>query len=131
MATVKQKRLAELIVRNAKSKNPLNKKQMLVSVGYKKSVAETKPNEIMEQAGVTDALDDLGFNLNNAKRVVAEILLKSDNDPGVRLKASDQVFKVHGAYTDNDKPNNNVLIINVSETILKKNNLNDPNTSAE
>jgi hypothetical protein len=51
----------------------------------------TKPN-------IQAELHRLGFDENNAKRVVAEILNDETNDPHVRLKASDQIFKVRGTY---------------------------------
>lgn len=112
MSTELQQNLAKEIIANSKRKKPKNKRDMLVSVGYATSTAEVKQKEIMEQKGVQEALIDFGFNVDNAKKVVAEILLDPENDPNSRLKATDQVFKVHGAYA----PEKNVNVnLNVNE----------------
>lgn len=98
MATVRQKKLAKLIVENATRAKPLNKKEMLVSVGYTTNVAEVKAKDIMEQKGVKEELEILGFNEHSAMKVVEEIMNNKDYDPSARLKATDQVFKIHGTY---------------------------------
>lgn len=63
MSTDLQRDLAEAIVINAKKPRAKrkNKKEMLVSVGYKTSVAETKPKDIIEAKGVKDALREFGL----------------------------------------------------------------------
>lgn len=43
-------------------------------------------------------LESLGFNENGAKKVVEEIMYNPMVDANARLKATDQVFKVHGSY---------------------------------
>ena len=98
MPTQRQKKLAEVIIQNATVDKPLNAVQMLEKVGYSKNMAEARSKDVLESEGVREALNDFGFNENNAKRVVAEILLDTKVDPGNRLRASQEVFKVHGSY---------------------------------
>ena len=47
---------------------------------------------------IKTALDDLGFNANNAKRVIAEIMNNTEAADNDRLNAADKVLKVHGTY---------------------------------
>lgn len=119
MATVKQKRLAQEIIKNASGEQDLNAGQMLEKVGYSKTVAKAKPGDIIESEGVQEALADLGFSEEGAKRVVQEIMYDPDNDANARLKATDQVFKVHGSYV-NEKGGNSVNIIVLPTEIIEK-----------
>lgn len=98
MPTVRQKRVAKLIIENATLDKPLNGGQMLAKVGYAKSMHRAKVNDVLESEGVKEALDDYGFSEDNAKKVVAEILLSKEADSGHRLKAASEVFKVQGSY---------------------------------
>lgn len=98
MATEKQKRLAKAIVENATREKPLNKKELLVSSGYSESSAESVPSRLIEQEGVQEELTIMGFSVENAKSVVAQILDGEDEMSKDRLKAADMVFKVHGSY---------------------------------
>lgn len=98
MATIRQKRLANAIVQNSKKENPLNKKELLVSVGYAPSTADVNQNGIMQQIGVKEELAVLGFDEKSAMKVVQQIMNNEDVDPSARLKATDQVFKVQGTY---------------------------------
>lgn len=97
MPTVKQRRVAKLIIENTALDKPLNGGEMLEKVGYAKGLIKT-PSRILESEGVREALAEAGFTEENAKSVVAEILLNPDADDGHRLKAAEQVFKVTGAY---------------------------------
>jgi hypothetical protein len=98
MATLRQAKLAKAIVENSKRDKPLNKKELLVSVGYAPSTADVKQGEIMEQKGVKEELEVLGFTEHAAMKVVDEIMNDKNVDPSARLKATDQVFKVRGTY---------------------------------
>lgn len=98
MATQRQKKLAKAIVENASLDKPLNAGQLLESSGYSKSSAEASPGVIIEQKGVQDELQMLGFTEENAKRVVQQIMLDEEADKNSRLKAADMVFKVKGTY---------------------------------
>ncbi len=112
MSTLKQKNLAENIVNNSKRKDPLNKQELVVSSGYSPTTADGHANQIIEQEGVKEALADLGFTEENAKKVVSEIMLNPEEDSNARLKATDQVFKVHGSYNEAGE-GNRTLIINI------------------
>lgn len=119
MPTTKQKKLAEVIVENATLDKPLNKGEMLVKVGYARNTAEAKPNDILESEGVQQALEELGFTEENAKKVVSEIMLNEKVDPTSRLRATDQVFKVKGSYAG-DKGGNKTLIVMISGESAKR-----------
>lgn len=114
MSTERQKNLATEIVLNAKRpKNKRkNKKDLVVSVGYSKTVAKAKPQLIIAQKGVQEELEVLGFNPHAAKSVVAEIMLNKEAEPNARLKATDQVFKVSGTYAPEKSVNVNVNMEN-------------------
>lgn len=98
MPTVKQKKVARLIIANTKLKKPLNGKEIAVIAGYSKRGVIKTPSRIMESSGVKEELEALGFNEYSAKKVVEEIMLSKTTDASARLKATDQVFKVHGSY---------------------------------
>lgn len=103
MPTVRQKKLAQAIIKNATAQVPLTKKEMMVSSGYSEITADASPHVILEQKGVKKALNDFGFNEDAAKRVVAEILEDEDVQPKDRLKASELIFKVQGSFAPEKK----------------------------
>lgn len=107
MATTKQKKVAQLIVENAKLDKPLNAGQMLEKVGYSPHLAK-QPGRVVDSEGVREALAELGFTESNAKGVVAEILLNPDAKDTDRLKAAEHVFKVQGSYAAEKSVNLNV-----------------------
>ena len=112
--TTKQRKLAEVIVENATLDKPLNRGEMLAKVGYSENTAKAKPQDIIEADGVQEALADLGFTEENAKKVVSEIMLNSDIEPNARLKATDQVFKVKGSYEADRNGGNRTLVVQIS-----------------
>lgn len=131
MSTLLQKNLAQNIVENASRKNPLNKKELVVLSGYDETTAEKQVPAVFEQKGVKEALADLGFTEENAKKVVSEIMLDSKKDPNARLKATDQVFKVHGSYNEKLGNTTNNIIFMPPELLQKyglKNNNTDSST---
>ncbi|MFA6585561.1 MAG: hypothetical protein WCS86_00140 [Candidatus Paceibacterota bacterium] len=105
MSTIKQKKLAKEIVNNMKRTKPINKGKLVEMVGYSKITAETKPGEIIHQKGVQEELKELGFDEDSAKKVVSEIMNNPKAEPGARLKATDQVFKVLGLYSPKEPVN--------------------------
>lgn len=107
MATVRQKRLAQAIVENMARPEPKNKKELLVSVGYTPTTADVKQREMFDRKGVKDELAALGFTEENAMKVVSEILLKEEAQDKDRLKAAEQIFKVHGTYAPEKSINMN------------------------
>lgn len=108
MATLLQKNLAQNIVKAAKSKKRVNKKELLVSAGYSEVTATATPGLILEQKGVKEELKALGFNEDRAKKVVAEILDDKYQDGAVRIAAAREVFKVFGTYAAEKSVNMNV-----------------------
>lgn len=119
MPTQKQVKIAQLIINNAHMDKPLNGGEMLAKVGYSKSMQTAKVNDVLESEGVLEALNDFGFNEKNAKTVVAEILLNGDNDANARLKAADQVFKVHGTYAPEKSIAANITINTVDPKAIE------------
>lgn len=114
MATDLQRDLAKAIIENTSLPRDKrkNRGELVKSVGYAAKTASRKSTIILTSKGVQEALDDYGFNETNAKKVVSEIMLDRGEDPNVRLKATDQVFKVRGAYAPEKSVN---LNMNVSE----------------
>ncbi len=129
MSTILQQNLAKEIIKNAKRKKPLNKGQLVELGGYSKTVAEAKPDAIMSQKGVTDALEDYGFSLDNAKKVVTSIMLDNKQKSEARLRATDQVFKVHHAYEDGSNTTR-PIIINMPLQVSQSFNINGTDTEA-
>ena len=107
MATLRQKKLAEALAMSIENGETPTKKDLLVSVGYPESTATTYPGKVLEQKGVREELEDLGFSEATAKKVVAEILINGEEE-SARLKAADMVFKVHGTYAPTESKNLNV-----------------------
>lgn len=102
MPTTRQKRVAKLIIENVSLDNPKTGGEIVESSGYGVSMKKN-PQVVLESDGVKEALDDYGFNENNAKQVVAEILLDRRVKPDTRINASKEVFKVHGTYAPEKK----------------------------
>lgn len=109
MATVKQRRVAKLIIENTRLDKPKTGGEIVESSGYGVSMKKN-PQVVLESDGVKEALNDFGFNEDNAKKVVSEILLSGDVEPNARLKAADQVFKVHGSYAPEKSVNLNIEV---------------------
>lgn len=109
MPTEKQKKIAELIIENSTLDEPLNGGEMLEKVGYSEHLVK-QPSRVLQSDGVKEALEVAGFSETNAKEVVAEIMLNPKADNASRLKATDQVFKVTGAYNTDEQKNINVLM---------------------
>ncbi|MEK7180012.1 MAG: hypothetical protein AAB706_00895 [Patescibacteria group bacterium] len=97
MSTFRQKGIAKLIIENATLDKPLNGGEIVEKGRYSKSM-QIKPSLVLESAGVQEALEDYGFNDDNAKKVVSEILLNPKIKPDTRINAAKEVFKVRGSY---------------------------------
>lgn len=61
-------------------------------------VAEAIGSELLSKPIIQQELRKLGFDSNNAKRVIGEILNNEKADPRARIKAAENVFKVNGDY---------------------------------
>ena len=98
MSTIRQQKLAKAIVVNVTANEPLNKQELVASVGYSPASADKKATEILESKGTQYELKRLGFSEEGAKAVVEEILYDKYADQNVRLNAAKEVFKVFGTY---------------------------------
>jgi len=110
MSTPKQEKLAEAIIENLKADKPKTREELAVSSGYALSTAEGGVKDIIEQKGVQDALEARGFTLENAKKVVSEIMLSDEAKDRDRLTAADMTIKVHGGYAPERKVNLNFSV---------------------
>ena len=98
MPTPRQEKLAETIIANSTLKVPMTKGEMLEKAGYDKTTAEATPGRVIEATGVQEALAERGFTLDNAKKVVAQILLSETAKDRDKLTSADMIIKVHGGY---------------------------------
>lgn len=108
MSTIRQKRLAKAIALAVEGGTLQTKKELVLSSGYGEVTADRHASEVIEQAGVQEELANLGFTEDNAKRVVAEILLNSDEKANDRLKAAELTFKVQGSFAPDKSVNVNI-----------------------
>lgn len=108
MASIRQKRLAKAIIENSQSPKGKTAGQLLESVGYPHSTATTYPGAVIEQKGVQEELQNLGFDEESAKKVVKSILTKGKDEN--RLKAADMIFKVTGGYAPEKSINLNASL---------------------
>jgi Holliday junction resolvasome RuvABC DNA-binding subunit len=99
MSTEKQKKIANLIIKNSTLDKPMNGGKIVENSGYGKTMSKY-PKRVIATPGVIKALKNFGFDELSAKKVVAKIMLDDMVDPNSRLKATDQVFKVSGAYAN-------------------------------
>lgn len=54
--------------------------------------------ENLQKPAIQEELRKLGFDSNNAKRVISNILNDDSLEPKDRIKAAENIFKVHGDY---------------------------------
>lgn len=74
------------------------------------STAGNIASENLDKPKIIEALKELGFDSDNAKTVVAEILSDESNEPKDRLKAAEMIFKVHGDFAPEKSINLNVAV---------------------
>lgn len=96
MATLRQKKVAKLIVEGLSQDKTSTGKELLASVGYGAALQD-QPGRVLRSEGVQEELKNYGFDTEIAKSVVAEILIAGENDM-VKLKAADMIFKVNDVY---------------------------------
>lgn len=109
MATLRQKRLAENIIENLQNPVPKTMRELVVSSGYSPMSAESSAHLLVNQIGVKQELEELGFSEGAAKKVVADILHNGEEESS-RLKAADMVFKVHGTYAPEKNVNLDIAV---------------------
>ena len=85
MSTTLQEDLAEAIVINKKLPRDKrkNKKELLVSMGYATSTAESIANKILESKGVKDALSSYGLT---EELITTSLVFDIENKPKSRVK---------------------------------------------
>ncbi len=71
-------------------------------------VANAIASENLQKPAIINELKELGFDSNNAKRVVAQILNDEEEDSQHRLNAADKVFKVNSDYAPDKTINLNI-----------------------
>lgn len=122
MATDLQRNLAEAIVENIKKPRSKRKSrtELLKSVGYKSATAERAQKRTVEQKGVQEELEILGFSEESAKKVVEEIMLNPRVEPNARLKATDQVFKIKGSYAPEKSVSLNIEVSSEKQIMAKE-----------
>lgn len=106
--TPRQRKVAKLVVDSALGKiNATSHKEIVAAAGYGKGIQNT-PLRVMNSDGVNEALNDLGFNEETAKKVIAKILNSDESKDENKIRAADLVFKVKGSYVadQNVKENN-------------------------
>lgn len=65
-------------------------------------------SENLNKPNIQEELRKLGFDSNNAKRVISQILNDEMLEPKDRIKAAENVFKVHGDYAPEKQINVNI-----------------------
>ena len=118
MATDLQRDLAEAIVINKKLSRDKrkNKKELLVSMGYSTSTAESIPNKIIESKGVKDALKEWGLT---EELITTSLVFDIENKPKGRVKELSLGAEILG-MKEGDNKGGKILIINVSGETSKR-----------
>lgn len=96
--TTKQKNFAAKIADGASGVVAALAVYEIKSHGDNEASARAIASQNLTKPIVLEELEKLGFNEDNAKRVVAEILNDKDEEGTTRLNAADKVFKVMGTY---------------------------------
>lgn len=90
-----------------------NGTQSVIAAAYNvkdNDVAAVIAVENLGKPKIQEELKKLGFDSNNAKRVISEILNDETIEPQHRIKAAENVFKVHGDYSPEKHLNLNVEV---------------------
>lgn len=102
MATLKQKELAKAIIDNVRKGNPETASHLMARVGYSRVTIDKLVNRTIQSEGVRSALNDFGFNEDNAKKIVGKFVKTPIDEtkitPEIQLRAAQEIFKVHGSY---------------------------------
>ncbi len=115
MPTMKQKRVARLIIENTKLDNPKTGGEIVESSGYGVSMKKN-PQVVLDSDGVKEELNNLGFSEEGAKQVVQKILYDERVKADTRINAAKEVFKVHGSYAPDKSINFNVGVKAIDPT---------------
>ena len=124
MPTQKQKKVAEAIVENIHSPNPLNGGDIVEKSGYGKSM-RLFPGRILESKGVKEHLKQLGFSLEAADQVIWR-LLHTGKKEETKIKAAQEIYKRMGGYAESNEQAK-TIIINIDKALITKNKLDTDN----
>lgn len=106
MPSIRQKRVAKILIDNIGADKPLTNGEIVELSGFGPSMKKNS-KVVLESKGVQDALIEYGFHPDRAKEVVGNILEHGENET-VKLKAADMVFKVNGTYAAEKHINLNI-----------------------
>lgn len=120
MATLKQRKLAQNIIKNALSPKPLNKQDLVVSSGYSPATADGHSAQMLNAKGVQKELKSLGFTEENARKVVGELLDSPTVWPRDKLTAARMIFEVEGSFAPSKHLNVNVDVAELQEAIASQ-----------
>lgn len=99
------------------SGEPITGAELVESGGYGAS-SRLYPGKILRSKGFKAALDELGFSVEAADMVVMDLLKRGR--PDIRLAASREVYKRHGAYQDTKDGAPKTLVVNGNGITFKK-----------
>ena len=119
MGTVRQKKVAKLIVENATLDIPLNGAQIVEKSGYAE-IMKKNPKNVIDTEGVQEELAIIGFDEDSAKKVVSTILHGEETANNDKLKAADMIFKVTGGYAPEKRISANINTTIVSDEKANK-----------
>lgn len=122
MPTIKQKKVAQKIKDNLILDNPQSGGDIVESSGYGSSM-RLYPGRILKSKGVKEELKELGFSVEAADQVIWQLMHKGRKEE-TKLNAAREIYKRMGAYEDTKQGASKTLVINISEVIAKKNDLN-------
>lgn len=110
MPTIKQRKAANKVVDLIKNGEDMTGAQILDFIGYSKAI-QKNPKMVFDSDGFKEAMAVLGFSIEAADMAIAKILRTGKEEN--RIRASQEVYKRLGAYTQPDT-GNKTLIINIT-----------------
>ena len=129
MATIRQKKAAEKVKEVIEKNLDISGGDVLKSVGYGTGL-QIQPGRVFKSEGFKEAIKDLGFSLDAADMTVAKILRTGREEN--QLKASDQIYKRLGGYTQQEgQTNNNFFFVVPKEAIERHDRSTDPSPSTD
>lgn len=126
MPTLKQKKVAKALLKNASADNALNRTEMLQKVGYSTSMAKARGKDIIESQGVKDALAELGLT---------EELIVGSLIEDIKLKPQDRLGELRlGAQirgmTEEKQGNKTVIIMISGQAESRYGTITSPSTDS-
>ena len=93
---IQRQRLVQNIINNQKTQRYKNLVELMVASGFSRSYANSDGYLIIKDPRIQEQLVKFGFNELTAKAIITEIAFCGEE--GNRLKAAQEMFKVHGTY---------------------------------